>query len=718
MSTALALTPCCQPGRPWPMGVQLNGRGQRAGINVCVFAPNATAVVICLFDDSGQQETARWRLPARSEGVWHGFVPGVQEGQLYGLRADGPWNPQTGHRFNPHRLLADPWAPELVGALEALVVRSGSRPGPTDEGGATDNARHMPKCRVIDAEVERQAGSRVAPGPAIAWQDTVLYEAHVKSLTRLHRGVDPPLQGSYAGVASAAMLAHYQRLGITSLSLLPVHLKLDEQHLLDKGLTNFWGYNTWSFFAPDPRLASAPARAAGGAAVRAEFRHMVDTLHRHNIEVILDVVYNHTAEGDGQGPSLSWRGLDNAAWYALDTHGQHFNPTGCGNTFDMGQPRAIQLIMDSLRWWVQAFGVDGFRFDLAVSLGRSPELGRNFNPLAPLFTAIAQDPVLARIKLIAEPWDVGPHGYRTGQFGLRWHEWNDRFRDTVRAWWLGHSCTRGQLARRLAGSSDLFQSTGRPPSASINMITAHDGFTLADLTAYENKHNRANGEDGRDGHNQNYSANGGCEGPTDDPDILLRRSRWRRALLATLFCAQGTPQLLAGDEIGHSQQGNNNAYCQDNTITWLDWARGDESLIRFVSGLSRLRRRYPALRHPAWYTGEPGPGSDHPDIDWRNASGSHPHGIEWDIPDGRLLASVITVGEGGAPASEQVLLVFHGDPQPSWVRLPDGPWQMVMDSSRGWITDDAETAPRFEHQVEVPPSTVLMLVQPMPHDPP
>ena len=717
MTVPLAQVPCCEPGHPWPMGAQLTRLRERDGLNVCVFAPNARAVVICLFSADGQTETARWRLPERADNVWHGFVPGIAAGQLYGLRADGPWQPQAGHRFNPARLLIDPWARALVGPLDELVVRNEPRPDATTQPEPTDNAAFVPKCRVIDTEAELQAGARIVPGPATAWRDTLIYEAHVKSLTRLHPGVAPEHQGSYAAVVSPAMLAHYRRLGVTALCLLPVHLHLDERHLIQKGLTNFWGYNSLSFFVPDPRLASGRA-AEDDAAVRAEFRQMVDTLHRHGIEVILDVVYNHTAESDTQGPTLSWRGLDNAAWYALDGNGQHFNPTGCGNTFDMGQPRVTQLIMDSLRWWVQAFGVDGFRFDLAVALGRAPELGRNFNPLATLFTTIAQDPVLARAKLIAEPWDVGPHGYRTGQFSARWHEWNDRFRDTVRAWWLGHSCTRGQFARRLAGSNDLFQGSGRPPTASINLITAHDGFTLADLTAYERKHNEANGEGTQDGHDHNFSANGGQEGPNSDPLITQRRARWRRALLATLFCAQGTPQLLAGDELGHSQRGNNNAYCQDNATTWLDWSQADEALTAFVSGLARLRRQHPALRHPHWYTGEPVGGAACPDIDWRNASGTHPHGIEWDIPDGHLLACVITVGEGGALAQERVMLVFHANPEATSVSLPGGEWRGLMDSAQGWVAQDGEPARLFTQAIDAAPYTVLMLVQSLTHEPP
>jgi glycogen debranching enzyme GlgX len=718
MTSPLLQVSCCAPGRPWPMGAQFTRLHESEGLNVCVFAPHARAVVICLFDADGQTETARWRLPEQSEGVWYGFVAGVAAGQLYGLRADGPWHPQAGHRFNPARLLIDPWARALVGPLDELVVRSEPSPGATDQPEPTDNARFVPKCRVIDTEVELQAGARLTPGPATAWRDTLIYETHVKSLTRLHPGVPAGQRGSYAAVASPAMLAHYRHLGVTALCLLPVHLHLDERHLIQKGLTNFWGYNSLSFFAPDPRLASSANAEVDDAAVRAEFRQMVDTLHRHGIEVILDVVYNHTAEGDAQGPVLSWRGLDNAAWYALDGNGNHFNPTGCGNTFDMGQPRVTQLIMDSLRWWVQAFGVDGFRFDLAVALGRSPELGRNFNPLAPLFTTIAQDPVLAHAKLIAEPWDVGPHGYRTGQFSVRWHEWNDRFRDTVRSWWLGHSCTRGQFARRLAGSNDLFQSSARPPTASINLITAHDGFTLADLTAYERKHNAANGESTQDGHSHNFSANAGQEGPSTDPLINQRRARWQRSLLATLFCAQGTPQLLAGDELGHSQLGNNNAYCQDNTTTWLDWTQANKPLTAFVSALAQLRRRHPALRHPHWYTGEPVDHATCPDIDWRNASGTHPHGIEWDIPDGRLLACVITVGEDRMPAQERVMLVFHANQQVTTVNLPGGPWQLLMDSGEGWTAADGEPARMFETHIDAQPATVLMLIQPLTSEPP
>ena len=714
---ARSATPPCAPGRPWPMGVTPAVVEGRAGLNVAVFARHATAVELCLYDEAGVTETARIDLPACTHGVWHGFVPGPGPGQLYGLRAYGPWQPEAGHRFNPARLLIDPWARSLSGPVAHLAQETGHRPEAPDQPEPHDNADHIPKARVLDMAAELRAGAALAHGPDTPMARTVLYEAHVKSLTLLHPDVPPEQRGSYAGLASPAMLAHYRRLGITALCLLPVQLHVDERHLTDRGLTNHWCYNTLSFFMPDPRFASRTAQPPlrDDAAVRREFRLMVDTLHRNGIEVILDVVYNHTAEGDALGPTLSWRGLDNASWYALDAQGRHLNPSGCGNTFNMGEPRVVQLVMDSLRWWVQAFGVDGFRFDLAVALGRDPARDMRFNAFGALFSALDQDPVLAHVKLIAEPWDIGPEGYQLGRFGPRWHEWNDQFRDTVRAWWLDHPCTRGQIARRVAGSSDVFEPGGRSPLASINLITAHDGFTLADLTAYRNKHNEANGENNRDGHGHNLSANGGHEGPTHDPAIALRRTQWRRALLATLLTAQGTPQLLAGDELGHSQQGNNNAYCQDNPVTWLDWRAADPALAGFVGGLARLRRRYPALRHPHWFHGVPAAGETWPDIAWRTASGEAPDTAAWERPDGRLLACVMTVGEGHQPARERLMLILLGGTAPVEVRLPEGDWQLQLDSSQGWIADDTGPAPAtMASSLLVVPPTVLVLVQPLP----
>ncbi len=706
----------CEPGRPWPMGVVPAMIGGRAGINVAIPAHHATAVELCLFDEEGLHESARIRLSARTDSVWHGFVAGPGAGQRYGLRVHGPWQPEAGHRFNPLRLLIDPWTRSLGGPLGRLANELGYRASAPDQACAYDNAERMPRCRVVDVTEELRHGAAIMPGPDTPLARTVLYETHVKALTALHPAVPAPLRGTYAGLASPAMLAHYKRLGLTALCLLPVQLHLDEHHLIERGMTNHWGYNTLAFFVPDPRYATAAARAREGddTAVRAEFRAMVDTLHRHGIEVILDVVYNHTAEGNALGPTLSWRGLDNAAWYALDAHGRHLNPSGCGNTFNMGNTHVVQMIMDSLRWWVQAYGVDGFRFDLAVALGRDPAQGQHFNPGAPLFTAMAQDPVLARTKLIAEPWDIGGGGYQTGRFGPRWQEWNDQFRDTVRAWWLGHPCTRGQIARRLAGSNDLFQASGRSPLASINMVTAHDGFTLADLTTYVHKHNQANGEDNRDGHNHNLSANAGHEGPSDEPAILLRRTQWRRALLATLLCAQGTPQLLAGDELAHSQLGNNNAYCQDNLVTWLDWQSRDEALTAFTAALVHLRQRYPGLRHPHWFHGESDAEDRVPDIAWRTADGARPDNRAWELPDGRLLCCVITVGEGDKPPRERLMLILLAGDDEAVVQLPEGPWRVMLDSGAGQVArPGGPPAAVVSAALRVAPPSVVILVQPL-----
>ncbi len=686
-----------------------------SGLNVAVYARHASAVELCLFDATGETETARIRLPACSDGVWHGFVPGLGVGQHYGLRAHGAWAPQAGHRFNPARLLIDPWTRSLSGPLAALALQIGYRADAPEQPDPEDNARHIPKACVLDLGAELRAGAAITPGPQTALARTVLYEAQVKAMTALHPDVPTELRGTFAGVASDAMLAHYQRLGITALCLLPVHLHQAERHLIERGLSNHWGYNTLSFFVPDARFATPAARGQmhDNAAVRSEFRAMVDALHRHGIEVILDVVYNHTAEGDALGPTLCWRGLDNASWYALDGQGNYLNASGCGNTLNMGEPRVVQMVMDSLRWWVQAFGVDGFRFDLAVALGRSgggPDA--RFDATGPLFAAIAQDPVLAQVKLIAEPWDLGPQGYQIGRFGARWAEWNDQFRDTARAWWLGHACTPGQMARRLTGSSDLFQSGARTPLASVNLITAHDGFTLADLTAYAHKHNQANGENNRDGHDHNLSANAGHEGPTEDGAVLQLRGQWRRALLATLLCAQGTPQLLAGDELGHSQCGNNNAYCQDTTLTWLDWALADQGLTAFVAKLVHLRHRYPGLRHPHWFTGTVPGGAAWPDIEWRSASGQTPGTADWEQRDQRLLVCVISVGEWEQPARERLLLVLYADPEPIELCLPDGHWQLLLSSADAGPADaDAAATANMASPLHVSGPTLLLLVQ-------
>ena len=654
----------------------------QCGVNFAVFSRHATRLEVCLFEAEGAQESARFSLPHCTDGVWHGFVAGLGAGQLYGLRAFGPYEPSKGHRFNSAKLLIDPYARALQGITQQLslefdyTAQDPHQDLPRDLApDPVDNAARIPKARVLDWAAEWQAGAALALGPRIALDKTVLYEAHVKGLTLRHPDVPMSLRGTYAGLASPPMLAHYQRLGITTICLLPVQLFITEAHLLNKGLSNYWGYNTLGYFIPEPRYASGQFADA-----RAEFRHMVDQLHWHGLEVVLDVVFNHSAESDAWGSTLSWRGLDNASWYALEGSGAYLNFSGCGNSFNLNQPCAIQMVMDSLRWWVQAFGVDGFRFDLATALGRDPALGYQFHPASGLLSAIGQDPVLSGIKLLSEPWDVGPHGYQLGKFPPGWCEWNDRFRDTCRAYWLGHDGTRGEFARRLTGSSDYFEHEGRSPLANINLITAHDGMTLADVTAYCEKHNLAKGENNRDGHNKNFSANAGVEGPSYDAAVLALRGQWRRAMLATLFCAQGVPQLLAGDEIGHSQQGNNNAYCQDNETTWLDWASADQASVDFLAGLIHLRHAHPALRYPRWLTG-----TGSPDVAWRNVDGSTLNAADWDDPSDRSFACLIEVGEDGCLATERWLLIFHPGPNPLSFSLPPGDWLCVLDSAQALL---------------------------------
>ena len=674
----------CLDGQPWPMGATpMSWQGQD-GVNFAVHAPHAEGIECCLFDENCHEQKASLPLPRCTDGVWHGFVPQLGVGQLYGLRASGPYAPDAGHRFNRNKLLVDPYAKELVGSRANLAREVDYNLDPSGQRTADtqDNAGRIPKTRVIDSTLELRLGAGVAPGPSIPLSQMILYEAHVRGLTKCHPKVDPPLRGTYAAVCSPPMLEHFKRLGITSICLMPVQLHVSERHLLDLGLVNYWGYNTLGFFVPETSYSSHES----GDLVRAEFRDMVDTLHRNGLEVLLDVVYNHTAEGDANGPTLCLRGLNNAGAYAQDDGGSYQNHTGCGNSLNFGEPQMVQLVMDSLRWWVQAFGVDGFRFDLATTLGRDPALQHRFNPSGALMTAISQDPVLCSVKRIAEPWDIGADGYQLGGFAPGWLEWNDQFRDTARAYWLGHACSRGQFACRLAGSSDIFRQRGRSPLASINLITSHDGFTLADLTSYNERRNHANGENNRDGHSHNLSANGGIEGATDDHDVLKQRGLWQRALLGTLFVAQGSPQLLAGDEFGHSQHGNNNAYCQDNAGSWLDWEKADAGLIDFVAGLIALRSRYPALRHPDWFDGVPkqhkgeheGAGRD---ITWLNPDGLTLCAEEWHDSTRLGLACLIEVGQGQRPAQHRIMLIFNPAATPVRFTLPQGRWRLELNTA-------------------------------------
>ena len=675
--TALA---ALQRGRAWPLGATV----AEGGVNFAVFSQHATGIDLCLFDADGLAELQRLPLPDRTGDVFHGHLLHAPPGLVYGLRAHGPWRPDRGHRFNPHKLLLDPWAREIVsppGGFDWAAPHNGADPGHPQHPDTRDNAAQAFKARVVGDEAPPLQRLRHTAGA-----DTLIYELHVRGFTKQMPGVPEPLRGTYAGLGHDAAIRHLQALGVTAVCLLPVQQHLDEAHLAARGLVNHWGYNTLGFFCPEPRYAAATR----GADVREEFRAMVRRLHEAGIEVLLDVVYNHTPEGDERGPTLAWRGLDNASCYRLVEHArQHYeNWTGCGNTLDIRHPRMLQMVMDSLRHWVQHYGIDGFRFDLAPVLGRGDH---GFDRNGPFFKALLQDPVLQGVRWIAEPWDVGPSGYQLGEFPRGWHEWNDRFRDTARAFWLGGDCTRGEFALRLAGSSDLYQPRQRSPLESINYVVSHDGFTLADLVSYDLRHNEANGEGNRDGHGHNLSWNCGWEGPTTDPAVRARRARLQRALLASLLLSQGTPMLAAGDELGHSQGGNNNPYCQDNPITWIDWAAADHTLLAYTTHLLALRRRLLPLA-PRWYTGLPD-AKGRADLAWLRRTGEPMTPEHWNNRMSRILAAWIGApGRGGAP----LLLLINGRDMDASFRLPPGQWLCELDSTqpdgrsswtRGLLTD-------------------------------
>jgi glycogen operon protein len=652
-------------GRPWPLGAHFDGEG----INFAVFSAHASKLELCLFDESGQRETARLALPGHHVDVWHGYLRGARPGQVYGLRAHGPWRPDRGHRFNPHKLLLDPYAREIVGQFNWQPEHFGHDPLHPQHQYPWDNGATALKARVTHDHYDWR-GDRA---PHVPLADMVIYELHVKGFTQRHPLVPEPLRGRYAGLAHEASIAHLKRLGVTAVELLPVHQHVDERHLVRRGLSNYWGYNTIGFFCPEPAYAAGPNP-------RDEFRDMVRALHAAGIEVLLDVVFNHTCESDEHGPTLSWRGLDNAAWYRVphDAPGRYENHTGCGNTLDLRQPRVLQFVMDSLRYWVREMHVDGFRFDLAPALARDDP---QFSPRAAFFRAVAQDPVLAQVKLIAEPWDIGPGGYQMGNFPRGWLEWNDRFRDGMRGWWLRGKGTRGEFAQRLCASSDIFHRQHRAPVESINYVVSHDGFTLRDVVSYDHRHNEANGENGADGHAHNLSWNCGVEGPTPRADVLALRARLMRALTASVLLAQGTPMLAAGDELMHTQQGNNNPYCQDNAISWIDWSRADESLIEFNARLLRLRRELLPLAN-RWYTGLPD-AHGLADLAWLAADGRALEGDAWNRADGRCLGALIGApGRASAAHPGPLLLLVNSGATDQPFVLPAGPWQVLLDTSR------------------------------------
>ncbi len=671
-----------RPGQPYPLGVHWDGQG----VNVALYSEHAEGVELCLFETAYDPAPSRTHaLSDRTGPVFHGYVPGVRPGQRYGFRVHGPYEPHRGHRFNPNKLLLDPYARALGRPMrwnrallgyDAEALKRGVRL--PDE---RDSATVAPLGVVVDEHFDWGDDRR----PDIPFEDTVIYETHVKGMTMRHPEVPEPLRGTYLGLAQEAVLEHLRSLGVTTVDLLPLHAVAEEGRLTHQGRVNYWGYNSLSYFAPEPRYSSnGPVQAVD------DVKTMVKALHAAGLEVVVDVVFNHTGEGNHLGPTLSFRGIDNRSYYKLHPgRPEHYiDYSGTGNTLDPGNPYVLQLIMDSLRYWVEVMHVDGFRFDLASALAR--EL-YDVDMLSPFFTVIQQDPVLSRAKLIAEPWDVGPGGYQVGNFPWHWCEWNGKYRDTVRGYWRGDAGRAGELATRVSGSSDLYVHNGRRPYASVNFVTAHDGYTLADLVSFERKHNDANGEENRDGHDHNLSSNGGVEGSTDDPAVLARREVRRRSLLATLVLSQGVPMLLGGDELGRSQRGNNNAYCQDNELSWFDWSlrEQDEDFLAFVRRVLALRREHAVFRRRTFLTGRLGP-SGCKDVAWYHPSGRELEQADWRALPGDAFGMLLCgaglrgrAAEGAERRAASFLVLFHGRAAGCF-RLPAPPegsaWRLRLSS--------------------------------------
>ncbi|HEY8454930.1 MAG TPA: glycogen debranching protein GlgX [Actinopolymorphaceae bacterium] len=670
------------PGTPYPLGATFDG----AGTNFALFSEVAEAVELCLFDADGQE--TRVPLTEREASVWHGYLPRVGPGQRYGFRVYGPYDPANGHRCNPAKLLLDPYAKAIEGAVDWHESLFSYRFDDPEALNTLDSAPHTMKSIVVNPYFDWQ-DDRLPRHP---YHETVIYEAHVKGLTINHPDIPEVIRGTYAGLASPPMIDHLQSLGVTAVELMPVHQFVHDSVLVQRGLSNYWGYNTIGFFAPHNAYAASGQR---GEQVQ-EFKAMVRALHRAGIEVILDVVYNHTAEGDHRGPTLAFRGIDNAAYYRLVDHDRRYymDTTGTGNSLLMRSPHVLQLIMDSLRYWVTEMHVDGFRFDLAATLARQfHEVDR----LSAFFDLVQQDPIVSQVKLIAEPWDVGPGGYQVGNFPPVWTEWNGKYRDCVRDFWRGQPATLGEFAMRLTGSSDLYEKDGRKPYASINFITAHDGFTLHDLVSYNHKHNEANGEQNRDGTSDNRSWNCGVEGPTDDPSVIALRNRQRRNLLATLFLSQGVPMILHGDELGRTQRGNNNAYAQDNEISWVDWANADSDLLAFTRTVSQLRAEHPVFRRRRFFDGL-GSGHELGDVAWLKPDGTHMTGRDWTAGFAKSLAVFLNgeaIREPG-PQGERIvddsfLLLFNASEDDLEFTLPGeqygSAWEPVLDTADDDLRD-------------------------------
>lgn len=666
-------------GLAHPRGAFWDGRGT----NFSLFSAHATKVELCLFDADGEKELERIELPEYTDEIWHGYLNGIGPGAVYGYRVHGPYEPEQGHRFNPHKLLLDPYAREFVGELRWDHACFGYTIGAEGDDltfDKRDSAPFVPKCVVADSNFDWQQ----TVSPLVPWDRTVIYEAHVRGFTKMHPAVPEKLRGTFGGLAVPQVIEYIKSLGVTSVELMPIHAFVNDSYLLDKGLSNFWGYNSIGFFAADPRYVVDPRRGVQ------EFKEMVARFHDAGLEVLLDVVYNHTAEGNERGPTLSFKGVDNASYYRLmpDQKRYYINDTGTGNTLNLSHPRVIQMVTDSLRFWVQEMRVDGFRFDLGTILAREPN---GFDNQSGFLKVCSQDPVLSRVKLIAEPWDCGPGGYQVGGFPPGWAEWNDQYRDTIRDFWRGEAAA-GKVSPRLYGSADIFDQYGRRPYASINFITAHDGFTLNDLVSYNERHNESNLEDNKDGHDHNRSWNCGVEGPTDDEGVLALRQRQMRNFLATLLLSQGTPMLLAGDEFARTQHGNNNAYCQDNDISWLNWslAETNQAQVRFVKMMTALRAKYPILRRNRFLSAQENPRIGLKEITWINASGKEMEEEQWS-DDGMLCFGMLLDGRAQPTGLRQrghdatlliVLNAFHdlveftlpGD-------APDARWSILIDTN-------------------------------------
>ena len=672
-------------------GARLGATWDGGGTNFALFSANATKVELCLFNDTGRREIARIPLPEYTHQVWHGYFPEVRPGQLYGYRVHGPYAPEAGHRFNPNKLLLDPYARANFGSIRWHDSVFGYRVGHRREDlsfDRRDSAPSMPKCVVTPDAATWGADRR----PHTPWEKTIIYEAHVGGLTASAPHLDEPYRGTFEGLAEPRTIQHLKNLGVTAIELLPIHDFYDDRHLVEKGLVNWWGYNSTGFFAPATRYLVQPGALD-------EFRVMVRRLHDAGIEVILDVVYNHTAEGNQMGPTLSFKGIDNASYYILgDDPRYYFDTTGTGNSLNLDNRRVLQFVMDSLRYWVEDCHIDGFRFDLASTLGRRRD---QFDQDAAFFDAVMQDPVLSQAKMIAEPWDTGSGGYQVGNFPPGWAEWNDTYRDTVRAFWKGDAGKTPELADRLLGSASKFEHDGRRPWSSVNFVTAHDGFTLMDLVSYNDKHNEANGEDNRDGHSHNISWNHGAEGPTDDPDIIALRDRQRRNLMATLLLSQGVPMILMGDEQGRSQGGNNNAYCQGGEMNWFDWG-SDDPFCEFTAGLIEVRQSRPLLTSTRFLHGE----GDNPEgrcVGWLRARGGNMEDSDWHDPERRVLGLYLDGTDDRA-----LLIAMNASPDGRDFALPEGRWNRLIDTEAA-LADPAGAQEEVEEQVHLTGRSLMLL---------